>query len=304
MVVHQVALVVAGAGHHVLPAAQRERAAVGGLGAVAVHRVQSRVVGPQQAGGGVAVWEQVGLVVGYPVVGPQVGAVDFEGQLVGHQHLGVARAGFGVDGFRRAAPPNRSHAGVVEVVEARLLAHAQAFETERVFGLEICQAIDGIQPIQRGGGAGHDFHAVDVQITRPEHIPNGPADVRRLVVYAVHELGEAHVGGVGEAAGVDDLEAQAGGHHLHALQVLDGVEKRRRRREPQRARVELFHRHRRLQKAFFHAGSRHHHFAQGHVAAGSIGRGGGLGRRGNGKARAQPRQQAAETEAGAPTGGV
>ena len=99
-VVHHVALVVAGAGHGVLAAAQRERAAVGRFGAVAVHRVKGRVVGPEQAGGGVAVGVEVGLIVGHPVVGAQVSAVDFERQLVGHQHLGVAQAGFGIDRCR------------------------------------------------------------------------------------------------------------------------------------------------------------------------------------------------------------
>ena len=84
--------------------------------------------------------------------------------------------------------------------------------------------------------------------------------MRSLIIHAVYQLGKAHVGSVGETPGVDNLKRQTGRDNLHALEVLDGVEKRRGGREPQGAGVELFHRHRRLQKALLDFGSRHHDF--------------------------------------------
>src|SRR5262249_55471690 len=118
-------------------------------------------------------------VVGDPVDPLRMRCIDFEGELR-TQRLCKADGVFRIKGGAMVR--------VVDVVDPSFDIDAQSFILKGGFGLQVGDAVDGVEPIDGRGGAGDQLHALDIQFGRADGIAYRGADAGRDIVDAVYHL--------------------------------------------------------------------------------------------------------------------
>ena len=159
-----------------------------------------RVVSPRVFKPGLGIENGV-VVVRYPVVGLEVGEIDFIGKALLAVFIG-----------ERICP---THARLDKAAFAPFHGCAEPLVQERGFGLHADDPVEGIGPIECRTGTDDQVDAVDIELRGAQEVAQGEVQAGRLVVHPVNNLQGTHRAGTVEATGIDDLEPQTGRRKVH-----------------------------------------------------------------------------------------